>query len=139
MPRIILEAYSETGFDVSNVIEKVDESEAAPSGSIHMTSSIMVFPNSCFLWNVDSVDQVTIESLTPPAILYRPKLQYLFLGSDVPLDQNLVLEIKTELREKAGIVFEQVDVASAMGTFNILNAEDRQVATALVLEQKPDR
>lgn len=109
-PKIILDAYSETGVDVTNVIEKVDDTEEAQSGSLHMVGSVMAFPHACFLWNVQSASEVTVESLLP-AVAHRPKLQYLFLGSDVPIDQKIVREIKDELRTRGGgIVFEHLDV-----------------------------
>ena len=131
-PKVILDAYSASGFDVINVIHKVDENEESDgSGAIHMMGSVLAFPHACFLWNVTCIDDVTVESLAP-TILYRPKLEYLFIGSNIPMSQERLNQIKTEFRKKA-IVVEQFNVGDAMGTFNILNGEDRPVAAALVL------
>lgn len=132
-PKVILDGYSSSGFDVINVVQKVgDETEESDgSGAIHMMGSILAFPHACFLWNVTCIDDVTAESLAP-AILHRPKLEYLFIGSDRPMSQERLNRIKTEFRKKE-IVVEQFNVGDAMGTFNILNGEDRPVAAALVL------
>lgn len=140
-PKVVLEGYSSSGFDVMNVIERVDKEDKsdesdrpAESGMIHIMGSIMTFPNSCFVWNVNSVEGVTIESLSP-AMLYRPKLEYLFIGSERPMKRETLTRIKAELREKANIVVEHTSIGNAMGTFNILNGEGRPVAAALVLEE----
>lgn len=132
-PKIVLDAYAPTGFDVSNMTQKVDkELDIESSGDIHMTGSILAFDRACFLWNfVESAQDVTYESLAP-VLVYRPKLKYLFIGCNTPLPQ--LQEIKTKLKQEAGIVCEQLTIHNAMGTFNILNGEDRSVAVALVLE-----
>lgn len=132
-PKIVLEAHAPTGFDVSNMIQKVDE-EINPesSGDVHMTGSIMAFDRACFLWNgISCADQVTFDSLSP-VLVYRPKLKYLFIGCNTPVPN--FADIKKRLKQEAGIVAEQLTVHNAMGTFNILNGEDRSVAAALVLD-----
>ena len=144
-PKVILEGYSSSGFDVMNVIEKIekdkqpedsdgskDSKDPPESGKIHIMGSMMTFPNSCFIWNVNSIEDVTIESLAP-VILYRPKLEYLFIGSERPMDREALERIKSELKEKANLVVEQLSIGNAMGTFNILNGEGRLVAAAFVL------
>jgi uncharacterized protein len=136
-PKVVLDGYSPSGFDVINIIENIEDEEQAGSGAVHMTGPVMAFPNGCFLWNVKSIDDVTVESLAP-AVLHRPKLEYLFIGSDVPMDSEVLYELKEKMRERAGIVVEQLDVGNAMGTFNILNGEDRPIAAALLLVDDPD-
>jgi uncharacterized protein len=141
-PKVVLEGYSSSGFDVMNVIEKIEKDkksehseqykDSAESGKIHMMGSIMAFPNSCFIWNVNSIEEVTIESLAP-VILYRPRLEYLFIGSERPMNREALEKIKSELKEKANIVVEQLSIGNAMGTFNILNGEGRLVGAAFVL------
>ena len=143
-PRVVLEGYSSSGFDVMNVIEKIkkeqkseeseDPQEPPESGNIHIMGSMMSFPNSCFLWNVKSIDDVTIESLAP-AILYRPKLEYLFIGSERPMKREVFLQIRSELKDRS-IVVEQLSIGNAMGTFNILNGEGRHVGAAFVLDEE---
>jgi uncharacterized protein len=135
---VILEGYAPSGFDVTNLIKKMDEEEAAESGALHMNGSVLAFPFGCFLWKVERAKDVTLESLAP-VILHRPKLDYLFIGCNyngkdanrVPLEE--LSRIQTALKP-LGIVVEQMSLTNAIGTFNILNAEDRQVAAALVME-----
>merc|ERR1712087_616565 len=97
-----------------------------------MTGSILAFPHACYLWKVNSIEDVSLDTLAP-TILHRPKLNYVFIGSDVPMDPQKLERLKNEMREKAGIVLEQLSIGNAMGTFNILNGEDRTVAAAFIL------
>ena len=99
---------------------------------LHMNGSILVFPHSCFLWKVSEPKDVTLESLAA-VILHEPDIEFLFIGSDKPLPPRELNRIKREMR-KRDMVVEQLDVTNAMGTFNILNGEDRRVAVALVLD-----
>jgi uncharacterized protein len=149
-PKVIVTAMAPTGFDVHNAVKRVeDDNNNTPeyaqdnSGVLHMNGSILLFPWGCFLWNVHSMADLTLESLAP-VILHRPKLDYLFVGHDqskggsgtVPRTaiENHVRPLQEALRSQ-GIVMECMSLSNAMGTFNILNAEDRQVAVALILNQ----
>lgn len=134
-PKIVLDAHASSGFDVSNMIQKVDdELDSTESGNVHMTSSILAFDRACFLWNsVHTAKDVTFASLSP-VLLHRPKLKYLFIGCNTPVPD--FAQIKLKLKQEADIVAEQLTIHNAMGTFNILNGEDRSVAAALVLEQE---
>ena len=135
-PKIVLEAYAPTGFDVSNMIQKVDEELDVERGEVHMTGSILAMNRACFLWNhIASSSDVTYESLSP-ILVYRPKIKYLFIGCNTPIPQ--LPDIKRRLKEEADIVAEQLTIHNAMGTFNILNGEDRSVAAALVLEDNDE-
>ena len=135
-PKIVLDAHASTGFDVSHMIQKVDEELDAESGNVHMTSSILAFDRACFLWkSVEKAEDVTLTSLSP-VLVYRPKLKYLFIGCNTPIPN--FSHIKSRLKQEADIVAEQLTIHNAMGTFNILNGEDRSVAAALVLEHNDD-
>ena len=134
--KIILESYAPSGFDVKGLIavgENPNEEDDSIGSDkiIHMNSSIVAFPDSCFLWNVSTAKDVTVESLSVVKA-YRPMVEYLFIGCDTPLPPRELNKIKREFRKK-DIVVEQMDIMNAMGTFNILNGEDRRVVAALVL------
>jgi uncharacterized protein len=60
-------------------------------------------------------------------------LEYLFLGCNQPISRQEWDRIQIAFR-KQNIVVEQLDLAATVGKFNILNAEDRQVAAALVMD-----
>ncbi len=162
--KIILDAYyPQTGIEVLGMIEYkgdddelIDESardagDVAASGLIKntnaavdgddnkpqnllMNSSVIAFPNSCFLWNnISQPKDVTLESLSIVQLL-KPPIEYLFIGSDKALPPRELNRIKKEMKKRSGIVVEHMDVMNAMGTFNILNGEDRRVAVALVVD-----
>mmetsp|Transcript_4238 Transcript_4238/g.10235 ORF Transcript_4238/g.10235 Transcript_4238/m.10235 type:complete len:210 (+) Transcript_4238:219-848(+) len=141
VPKIILKGYSPSGFDVLNMIKNkdpTDESLQQTGGIVHCAGSIIALPSACFLWKVRDPKDLTVESLAP-ILLHRPKLEYLFLGSKEPLPQELIKSIRDELRKDApGLVVEALDVSNAMGTFNVLNGEDRRVAAAFILPPDED-
>jgi uncharacterized protein len=102
-----------------------------------MNGSILAFPYGCFLWKVSKVEELTLESLAP-ILLHRPKLEYLCIGvnnGNVPIFE--MGRIRAALKSRS-IVVEMMDLSNAMATFNILNAEDRQMAVALVLDPRDD-
>ena len=101
-----------------------------------MNSSVIAFPHSCFLWNnISKPKDVTLESLSIIRLL-KPSIEFLFIGCDEPLPPRELNKIKKALKEKSNIIVEQMDVMNAMGTFNILNGEDRRIAVALVVDVK---
>ena len=133
--KIVLESYAPSGVDVKGLVEVgnvPDEGESTGENMIiHMNGSIVAFPDTCFLWNVKCSSEVTLESLSVVR-LYQPVPEYLFIGCDQPLLPQELNKIKKEMRKK-DIVVEQMDIMNAMGTFNILNGEDRRVACVLVI------
>lgn len=133
-PKIVLHSFAPSGFDVGNAVKKVDD-EIKHDGIVHMNSSILCFPHACFLWNVADPSQVTLESLSAVRLRRDPPLDYLFIGchGDIPAE-----EFKRIQQACQPMVVEKLSLANAMGTFNILNAEDRQVAVALVLDPRED-
>lgn len=151
VPKIILNGHSETGFDIVNMVKNVDPSDnslKATRGIVHCSGSVLVFPGSCYLWKVRRPQDITVESLAP-VLLYRPALEYLFLGSAIIIPPKTVQSLREGLNQSTPtsgtssgriqkIVVEQMDLTNAMGTFNILNGEDRRVAVALILPPEDD-
>ncbi|KAL7539425.1 hypothetical protein ACHAXR_009290 [Thalassiosira sp. AJA248-18] len=138
--KIVLESYAPSGVDVKGLIQVGDTpTEGELPGEdkiIHMHGSIVALPDTCFLWNVKRAQDVTLESLSVVR-LYQPLVEYLFIGCDEPLPPQQLNKIKKEFRTK-DIVVEQMDIMNAMGTFNILNGEDRRVACVLVIDAGDD-
>jgi len=134
--KIILESYGPSGIDIMGLVQVGDkpaEGDETGDGKItHMNGSIVAFPDTCFLWNVTLPKEVTLESLSVVRI-YQPMVEYLFIGCDEPLPPRELNKIKKEFKKK-DIVVEQMDIMNAMGTFNILNGEDRRVACVLVID-----
>jgi Protein of unknown function (DUF498/DUF598) len=112
-PKVLLEAIYPSGFDVSNLIKKIDPNEDAPHGALHMMGSILAFPTACFLWNIEEPSEITVESLSP-VLLHRPKIEFLFLGTAKPMKQEHVNELKKKMKEKSGIVVEWLPLVSLL-------------------------
>jgi uncharacterized protein len=136
-PKIVLKAHGRSGFDVANVVRNMDPADQEvrkSKGLVHFHGSILVLPDACFLWDVRHPDEITHGKLAPLRLV-RPKLEYLFIGSVSGISPSLTDAIRKELEaEHHGMVVEPMDLANAMGTFNVLNGEDRRVAAALILE-----
>jgi uncharacterized protein len=142
-PKIALNGYGPTGFEVSNALKKVQDSakQSAEQGMVHLCGSVLVFPTACFLWNgICRPRDVTAASLLGPVLLHRrpSRIEYLFVGCD---DASTEIPQWDEIRRAFrhhGIVAERLNLLNAIGTYNILNAEDRQVVAALVLDPNDD-
>merc|ERR1711862_676030 len=122
---------SKTNKDGNQIIQYNHEEEE--DKTIHFTSSIIAFENKCYIWNnIHSIHDVTYESLLL-ITLYYPKIDILFIGCDTPLEYNKLKKLQERFLT-FNIAIEQLDIANAMATFNMLNSEDRVIAVALVLE-----
>jgi len=112
--RQVVERYAASGFRVSGVI---------------YSGPVLVFPDRTISWDAASASDVTWESLAP--VIEHGGMEILLLGlgrsaSAVPA------EVRTALRA-AGIRLEAMDTGAACRTYNVLVAEDRRVAAALIL------
>jgi uncharacterized protein len=111
--RQIVERYAASGFRVSGVVYR---------------GPVLVFPDRTVPWDAASASDVTWESLAP--VIEHGGVEILLLGlgrsaSAVPT------ELPTALRA-AGIRLEAMDTGAACRTYNVLVAEDRRVAAALI-------
>mmetsp|Transcript_12573 Transcript_12573/g.18960 ORF Transcript_12573/g.18960 Transcript_12573/m.18960 type:complete len:287 (+) Transcript_12573:950-1810(+) len=136
--KIVLESYAPSGVDVKGFIqvgEQPDDDDNAPGEDkvVHMNGSIVAFPDACFLMNIHSPEEVTLECLSVVK-LYQPTVEYLFIGCEHPVPPSEMNKIKAEFRKK-DVVVEQMDIMNCVGTFNILNGEDRRVACVLVVDE----
>jgi uncharacterized protein len=87
-----------------------DESLDKSLGIVHLNGSILCFPNAAYMWNVRNLKELTIESLAPIA-LYRPKLEYLFLGSEESIHPSLIDKIREGFaKENNELVVEPMDL-----------------------------
>ena len=71
--KIVLESYGPSGIDVKGLVRvgdiPVDGEISGEDKIVHMNGSIVAFPDACFLWNVTSSDEVTLESLAVVRLL----------------------------------------------------------------------
>ena len=94
---------------------------------------------------------ISIESLSAIALL-RPQIEYLFIGCNSSHENGARITNLNEIQyyfrhihsnknnnnTHRGIVVEQMPLYNAIGTFNLLNAEDRSVAAALMVHDDND-
>ena len=92
-------------------------------------SSILVFLEETHLWAATSIEDITIETLKP-VIDATDDVDILLVGCGgrfVPIPKGLRQGLKD-----AGIVLEWMDTGAASRTFNVLVAEERRVAAAIL-------
>jgi uncharacterized protein len=111
--RQIIERYAASGFRVSGVIHR---------------GPILVFPDLTLAWDAANARDITWETLTP--VIEHGGVEILLLGlgrstSAVPAALRIALRT-------AGIALEAMDTGAACRTYNVLVAEDRRVAAALI-------
>jgi uncharacterized protein len=110
--RQLVERYGQSGFRISGVI---------------WPGAVLVLPDETIAWSVASPADVTCESFDP--ILGRD-VQILLLGLGRRMTA-VAPSLRAALR-KAGIALEPMDTGAACRTYNILVAEGRRVAAALL-------
>ena len=117
--RQVVESYGGGGFRVSGQ---------------RLEGSILVLPDRSLAWPVARFAEITLQSLAP---LFQPapatgelRAELLLIGCGTRL-QLLPGELRRALRVQ-GIVCEAMDTGAACRTYNVLLAEGRAVAAALV-------
>ena len=111
--RQVIERYGERGFRVAGVIYH---------------GSVLVFPDRTLLWAAVSASDVTWESLAP--VIEHGGVQILLLGLGRRM-RAMPPTLRCGLHA-CGIVLEPMDTGAACRTYNVLLAEDRRVAAALL-------
>jgi len=111
--RQLVERYGASGFRVSGVIYH---------------GPVLVFPDRTVAWGATSASDVTWENLSP--VIEHGGVEILLLG--LGRSTSLVpAGLRTALRT-ARIAIEAMDTGAACRTYNVLVAEDRRVAAALI-------
>ena len=111
--RQVIESYGASGFRVSGT---------------HHRGSIIVLPDATHGWPIRTLAEVTMESLT--RVTARGGVEILLLGCGARM-LPLAPDLRRALKE-AGIVVDAMDTGAACRTYNVLMAEDRRVAAALI-------
>jgi uncharacterized protein len=97
-------------------------------GTSHI-GSILALPSGVHAWAPALAADVSPASLAP-LLAEAADIEFLLLGTGQRFEP-LAATVLAALRE-AGIRFEQMSTSSAAQTYNILLAEDRKVAAALI-------
>jgi uncharacterized protein len=112
--RQFIQAHREGGFTIAGVRHE---------------GSVLVLPDRTYPWPVRELAAVTVESLAPITAA-AGNVDILVLGSGAAFGQPGA-GLRAALRAH-GIVIEAMDTRAACRTFNVLLAEDRRVAAALL-------
>ena len=96
--------------------------------------SLLGLPNGMHAWPVSRASEVTLASLEP-ALAIADQIDVLFigLGGDIA---GLSPDIRSAFRER-NVIVEAVATGGAIRTYNILHAEGRAVAAALIAVDTP--
>jgi uncharacterized protein len=111
--RQVIESYGAAGFRVTGILHP---------------GSILVFPDATLAWPVRDLADVTIASLGP--VTARGGIEILLLGCGERM-HPVAPDLRRELKA-AGISVDAMDTRAACRTYNVLMAEDRRVAAALL-------
>ena len=114
--RQIIESYGDLRFKVTNTVHD---------------GSVLVFPTRTIGWAVRDMASFGIETLGPVIeAAAAGEVDLLLLGCG-PRLAMVPRDLRTELRAQ-NIVIEPMDTGAAARTFNVLMAEGRRVAAALI-------
>jgi uncharacterized protein len=111
--RQIIERYGQGGFRITGVIHR---------------GAVLVFPDRVLPWSATGASEVTSESLAP--VIEHGGVQILLLGLGRVM--GAVPHTLRKTLHDVGIVLEPMDTGAACRTYNVLVAEDRRVAAALL-------
>ena len=111
--RQVIEGYSASGFRVS--------------GTLH-ARSILVFVDRTESWPVASLGEVTLDRFAP--VIARGDVEILLLGCGRRM--GMVPPALRQGLRAHGIVVDAMDTGAACRTYNVLLAEERHVAAALI-------
>ena len=111
--RQVIESYGTAGFRVTGVAH---------------AGSVLVFADATLDWPIATMAEVTAEALTP--VMTRGDIEILLLGCGQRM-APVPAALRQALRA-AGIVLDAMDTGAACRTYNVLLAEERRVAAALL-------
>lgn len=111
--RQVIERYAASGFRVTGVIYH---------------GPVLVFPDRTVAWVAASASAITWESLAP--VIEHGGVRILLLGLGRVM-APVAAALRTALRD-AGVALEPMDTGAACRTYNVLVAEGRDVAAALI-------
>ena len=91
--------------------------------------SVIVFADRTVAWSAETFDDINEVSLAP-VFATKSTVDLLLIGSGTQM-KMVPAGLRAALRE-AGIAVEAMDTGAACRTFNVLLAEGRRVAAALI-------
>ena len=113
------------------IVESYGDGKFRVSGTLFQ-SSILVFPDRTLDWPVADIRSLSLENLAPVITAGENGSVNLLLIGCGPRMTMIPAALRASLRAK-GIVIEPMDTGAACRTYNVLAAEGRKVAAALVV------
>ncbi|MEO1017476.1 MAG: Mth938-like domain-containing protein [Pseudomonadota bacterium] len=111
--RQIIQSYGQGGFKITDQ---------------RYAGAVLVSAEQTLHWPIDSFDALTVDSVAP--ILEAAEVEILLIGTG-PKHKMLPPPIRAAFSER-GVVAETMVTAAACRTYNVLMAEERRVAAALI-------
>lgn len=117
----IIDAYGDGGFRFADMSHR---------------GSLFCLPTGMHAWKVATPGELSLEGLQPILDLAEQlDVVFLGLGEDIA---PLIPTIRQAFKDK-GIIVEAVSTGSAISAYNMLFAEQRAVAAALIAVERPSR
>lgn len=110
------------------VIEAYGDGTFRVNGRVHR-GSVLVFADRTLMWEVSDMTEVSAESLAAVGRA-EPTVEVLLLGCGA--QAALAPRVLREALRVDGVVVEATDTGAACRTFNLLMAEERRAAAALI-------
>ncbi len=110
------------------VIESYGDRRFRISGALYQ-GSVLVLPERSLAWPVAAIEELSLDSLAP-VVAVAAAIEILLIGCG-PRLARVPEDLRQALRA-AGVVVEPMDTGAACRTYNVLIAEDRPVAAALI-------
>ena len=98
--------------------------------------SILCLPSGVYGWDVLDPEEIT-EATLQPVLAEAAGIEVLLVGMGMDF-RRMQKDMQALLREN-GIVTDSMNTGSAVRTFNVLLAEDRAVAAALIAVDDPGK
>ena len=95
--------------------------------------SLICLPTGMYAWDVEAAGAITLDSLSR-VFEQAADIDVLLIGTGGDI-AAIAPDIRSAFREK-GVIVEAIATGSAVRTYNVLLAEDRAVAAALISVEK---
>ncbi|MDP1875829.1 Mth938-like domain-containing protein [Phenylobacterium sp.] len=92
--------------------------------------SLLIVSDVAAAWPIGRLDEVTPDSLYPVFAAGAREIEFLLLGTGAA--NALPPRAVRDLLQKGGIGLEYMDTAAASRTYNVLTAQGRRLACALI-------
>ena len=93
------------------------------------SGSLLILPSGIYGWRPAAVSDITSDDLAP---ILAEKARFAFLLIGTGRAMALLPQLVVQYLKEGGVAVEAMDTGGAVRTYNILLAEDRPAAAALI-------